>query len=228
MKFAIKNGERVEAYKGAHGVCPGCGSDLIARCGEKKVNHWAHKGRRHCDHWWENETQWHRDWKNNFPTEWQERGAVDEHGERHVADVKSPKGRVVEFQHSYIKPDEARKRTKFYDNIIWVVDATRRKTDWETFSEALEWGYTHRTPTGDINELQHYSCRLIKEWVGLGRITAFDFGTDKIWLLRRIRPQRGGVLGFWYPKSVFVQDILGEANIPDVLFGEPKTARRRM
>ena len=34
MKFALANDERIEASKGAKGVCPSCGSELIAKCGE--------------------------------------------------------------------------------------------------------------------------------------------------------------------------------------------------
>ena len=114
MRFALDDGKRVEASPGAKGRCPGCGDDLIARCGTKMVWHWVHKGQRHCDHWWENETQWHRDWKNQFPTDWQEIAARDEHGELHISDVKTSKGLMVEFQHSYIKPVEARTRTRFH------------------------------------------------------------------------------------------------------------------
>ena len=67
MKYALVCGKRTEASKGARGVCPSCRSDLVARCGNYRVNHWAHKGTRNCDTWWENETEWHRSWKNNFP-----------------------------------------------------------------------------------------------------------------------------------------------------------------
>ncbi|QBY00516.1 hypothetical protein E2K80_07005 [Rhodophyticola sp. CCM32] len=70
MRFALLNDQRVEATPGAKGVCPGCNAEMLARCGTKKVWHWAHRGRRHCDHWWENETEWHRDWKNRFVTDW--------------------------------------------------------------------------------------------------------------------------------------------------------------
>ena len=83
MKYAIVNNEKVEATKGAKGVCPSCGSDLIAKCGELKVNHWSHKGNRNCDPWWENETEWHRSWKGYFPKEWQEVVHFDESDEKH-------------------------------------------------------------------------------------------------------------------------------------------------
>ncbi len=97
MKFALVNGNKVEATKGAKGQCPLCDSDLIAKCGELKINHWAHKGKRNCDPWWENETDWHRSWKGKFPIEWQEVVQFDESGEKHIADVKTDQGWVLEF-----------------------------------------------------------------------------------------------------------------------------------
>ena len=82
MKFALVNSEKTEATKGAKGRCPSCGSELIARCGEIKINHWAHKGNRNCDPWWENETDWHRTWKGQFPINWQEVVHKDKNGEK--------------------------------------------------------------------------------------------------------------------------------------------------
>ena len=78
MKFALIDNTKTEATKGAKGIHPGCSSELIAKCGEVKVDHWAHKGTRNCDPWWENETEWHRSWKNNFSSEWQEIILADE------------------------------------------------------------------------------------------------------------------------------------------------------
>ena len=43
MKFAQVNNKRIEAIKGATGVCPVCGSELVAKCGEVYIHHWAHK-----------------------------------------------------------------------------------------------------------------------------------------------------------------------------------------
>ncbi len=72
MKFALVNGERSAPTPRTVGQCPTCGSELIAKCGERKVWHWAHKAIRHCDRWWESETEWHRAWKDKFRGEWQE------------------------------------------------------------------------------------------------------------------------------------------------------------
>ena len=43
-------------------------------------------------------------------------------GTRHVADIKTDTGLVVEFQHSHLSTVERRERESFYDNLIWVVD----------------------------------------------------------------------------------------------------------
>lgn len=64
MQFALVDEKRVEAFPNGRGACPSCGSSMIAKCGSRNVNHWAHNGRRNCDPWWENETPWHREWKN--------------------------------------------------------------------------------------------------------------------------------------------------------------------
>ena len=121
MKYALSNEGRIEATPKANGICQCCESDLIAKCGTQKIWHWAHKGKRNCDHWWENETQWHRDWKDYFPKEWQEVVHLSEDGEKHIADVKTPNGLVIEFQHSAISAEEKLSRETFYKNMIWVV-----------------------------------------------------------------------------------------------------------
>ena len=72
MKYALKLDERIEATPKASAICPCCRTEVIAKCGNRKVWHWAHKTKQTCDHWWENETQWHRDWKDKFSERWQE------------------------------------------------------------------------------------------------------------------------------------------------------------
>ena len=130
MKFARVNGQRQKAQPKLSGECPACGHPMNAKCGKerKRIWHWAHKSSRHCDHWWENETDWHRAWKDQFPEHWQEVVQEAENGEKHIADVKTNQGWVIEFQHSYIKPEERRSRDDFYQKLVWVVDGTRR--DW--------------------------------------------------------------------------------------------------
>ena len=138
FKFALVNGDKTEAQPGMQGTCINCPSDMIAKCGTVKVWHWAHKSNASCDPWWENETEWHRKWKNCFPTEWQEIIHKDSTtGERHIADIKTDKEFIIEFQHSAIKSDEIKSRENFYKNMIWVVDGTRLKNDYPRFCKGL-------------------------------------------------------------------------------------------
>ena len=134
MRFALVCGIKTEASKGARGICPSCGLELIAKCGTVKVNHWAHKGTRNCDPWWENETEWHRLWKNNFPAEWQEIPLPDARtGEKHIADVRTSHGLIIEFQYSHLDPQERTSRELFYKTMVWIVDGTRCKRDYPRF-----------------------------------------------------------------------------------------------
>lgn len=126
MLTADVNGNRSRPIPRVVGTCPFCQSEMIARCGEVRVHHWAHKSKLDCDPWWEPETDWHRDWKNEFPLRWQERILRDETtNEKHIADVLTLAGLTVEFQHSHLDPQERRIREAFYKNMLWIVDGSR-------------------------------------------------------------------------------------------------------
>lgn len=138
MKFAYLNGSKTEATKGAQGFCPVCSAPVIAKCGESRIHHWAHKSHNSCDQWWENETAWHRNWKNLFPEQWQEKVFVNaQTGERHIADVVTPHNLIIEFQHSHISSEERQSREAFYTQenrrMMWVVDGSRLKNDYKRF-----------------------------------------------------------------------------------------------
>ena len=175
MRFALLKDERIEATKGAKGKCPCCGSELIAKCGELYAHHWSHK-KKCVDHWWENEKEWHRNWKNQFPKEWQEIIQKDGSGEKHIADVKTPDNWIIEFQHSAIKPEERRSRNEFYNKnsqLIWVVDCRRRKTDVKQFTNELSYSFGTSSPA--ILEV-YADSTLLKEWKNNNSYVFLDFG----------------------------------------------------
>lgn len=122
MQFAVIDGKRHEPFPGGRGICPTCGSIMISKCGPRIMHHWAHMGRRNCDPWWENETAWHREWKNLFPEDCREISHVAPDGEIHRADIKTPTGIVIEIQHSSMTDAERISRENFYGNLVWVVD----------------------------------------------------------------------------------------------------------
>lgn len=190
MRFLKVNGERIEATKGAKGVCPDCGSDVIAKCGPERVNHWSHLGRRDCDSWHETESEWHRAWKDKFPPDWQEITHHAEDGEIHRADVKTNDGWVLEFQRSIIKPEERKSRNEFYKKLIWVVYGLERKKDAAKFQEALEeWGTAINGKPFIKHLRMRHECKLLKEWTNDKSFVFFDFEesnfTDRLflWLL---------------------------------------------
>ncbi|MCL1942873.1 MAG: hypothetical protein FWF54_04915 [Candidatus Azobacteroides sp.] len=138
MKYALIDSQRKEAERGAKGTCPFCSKPVIAKCGNIKINHWAHKSNSKCDSWSETETEWHRSWKNNYPTEWQEVILHDEEtNEKHIADVRTNNNLIIEFQHSSIEHNERIAREKFYKNMVWIVDGTRLTRDYPRFKKGF-------------------------------------------------------------------------------------------
>jgi competence CoiA-like predicted nuclease len=174
MRYALVDNIKTEAVKGVKGVCLSCGSELIAKCGEQKINHWAHKDNRNCDPWWEPETEWHRSWKNNYDIGWQEVAMTDENtGEKYIADVRSDHGLVIEFQHSHIKPEERLSRENFYKNMVWVVDGTRLKRYFIRFLKGRE--DFRKTENESIYRIEFPDVAFPKNWLKSNVPVIFDF-----------------------------------------------------
>ena len=203
MRFALVDGRRQEARPGLSGNCPICGHPMIAKCGEIRGWHWAHQGTRFCDPWWENETEWHRKWKAEFPDAWQEIVQRAEDGTKHIADIKTEHGWVIEFQHSSIPPEERRSRDAFYRQVVWVVDGTRRKRDAAQFARAWSDG-TPVAKAFPVQRLYADDCALLREWSGSLAPIFFDLGDGQVlwWLL----PGRlnGSAYVAQFPRNVFI------------------------
>lgn len=214
MKFAISNNERIEAEPGRTGDCMGCGRPLAAKCGEIKVWHWAHKGERKCDPWWENETEWHRSWKSHFPKEWQEIVHRADDGEKHIADVKTDHGYVIEFQHSPIKPEERHARERFYKKMIWIVDGNRRSRDKDKFTDS--WEYANRIDgRDDLRELLG-GGPLLRDWSGGSVVVLFDFGEDHLWGLLP-KTSEGNEYGFIVKRIAVIEALQSNSNFHELL-----------
>lgn len=126
MILAKENGGLIQAKPGKRAICPACMEEVIAKCGEINAWHWSHKNDTECDSWSEPETIWHYNWKTLFPLD-----SIEVVKGNHRADVEWM-GRVIEFQHSNISSEEIQEREFFYNNMIWVVDAS-------SFSENFVW-----------------------------------------------------------------------------------------
>ena len=185
MKYALYQNQRITPTKDIKdAVCPICGELVIPKCGKIKMHHWAHKTSQNCDPWWENETEWHRKWKDHFPEVFQEYLMVDSvTGEKHIADIRTDKGFVIEFQHSSIKPKEKEAREAFYKNMVWVVDASKY---YEKFKQAIESKSLHHSKINKnyfyIRE-DYYDNKidfLPKLWLESSVPVLFDFGINDI------------------------------------------------
>lgn len=200
MRFALVDETRREPEPGLHGTCPVCGSQVIAKCGEIKVWHWAHRSRRNCDPWWENETEWHRRWKSRFPEEWQERIHHAADGEKHVADVKTAHGWILEFQHSAIKPDERRARESFYGRMVWVVDARRLEKALARFVRACRFASPIFPTSSKLKVPTESGGTLLRRWVTSDVNVFFDVGDPKcLWWLA---PESSGDWGYVEPFQI--------------------------
>lgn len=220
MKYALVNGQRAEPTKGAKGTCEVCGSEMIAKICKDKIDHWAHKSKQDCDPWWENETLWHREWKNCFDSEWQEVVHKDDAtGEIHKADVTTPFGWTIEFQHSHMNDEERESRNKFYKKIAWVVDGTKRKTDIKQFNDLFSSHVkiSSKNPTYAINP--NNKNRLLAEWHNTDSLVFFDF--------KQVDKNGQRIIWFALPKleldanmpKVFAEDLFIQAFPTSVFVG---------
>lgn len=221
MKYAIIKEERREAEKGlSHASCIGCGQAMIPKCGETNIHHWAHLGKRMCDHWWEPETEWHRAWKNQFPKDWQERVQFAEDGEKHIADVKTDQDWVLEFQHSFLKPEERRARNFFYNKIVWIVNGNRRERDKAKFFKVIAEDGRPFSTSPLTHKLWVHDCKLFEEWINPNAAVFFDFGDDQtFWCLVPSHPDMY-VYVIEVSKSRFLDIHTGNFNESSKDFGD--------
>jgi competence protein CoiA len=204
MRYALVSGERVEASAEARGTCPRCNGEVIAKCGTHRVSHWAHRGIRNCDSWAEKETGWHRAWKNNFLAECQEFIQHDEQsGEKHIADVRTLHGVVIEFQHSHLDPLERAARERFYGNMVWVVDGTRLRRDYPRFNKGkddlrptkMPGYFLHSFPDECFPAMWlDSSVPVIFDFRGIDENQPLDEFRDTLWCLLPGRAERSAVV----------------------------------
>lgn len=226
MKYAILNNERIEPQRGIKdAICPICGEKVIPKCGNIKIHHWAHKIKDNCDPWWENETEWHRRWKNLFPNECQEFVMVDDlTGEKHVADVRINNSLTLEFQHSFISEKEKFSRENFYKNMFWIVDASKYYEKFKTNLQSLNHSEKCKVCFYyNYNEFELSKNCFPRRWLKSKVPVIFDFGVhenikshsekQKKWLYC-IFPNKFGkefnfkICGMYFTKENFVNIIL--------------------
>ena len=224
MRYAINPDKqiqtRTEASPGAKGLCIACKAEMIPKCGDHRIHHWAHKKKSSkCDEWWETETEWHRNWNNQFPVEWQESVIVDEDdGTKHIADVKTANNLVIEFQHSYINQHDQQKREKFYSKnggMLWVVDGTRLETDYEKFSQNQP-NWFEQPINQFISGWSFLNVTFPKNWRNRPVLVAFDWGKQFHNLVVLCPREKTSEIGKYYlvPRSEFPARISSLTTLP--------------
>lgn len=130
MQHAIDiSGNKITpSYSGEIALCDFCKEKVIGKCGKIYIWHWQHVHHAKCDLWKEGETDWHRAWKNKFPIDWQEI-IIEKNDKKHIADIFTSNGVVIEFQNSMISSSTIAERERFYENVIWVINAQTFKNN---------------------------------------------------------------------------------------------------
>jgi competence protein CoiA len=142
--------------------------------------------------------------------------------EKHIADVRTPLGLTIEFQHSPIKPDERAAREKCYGNLFWVVDGSRLPRDLLRFSMAS--GHSGRWETGCTSlpsRMRHSRAagsiaphRVFDFGDASGRIEQTSHVTDPLWCLLPGRA-RGQAVVLAISRESFVRATHDRADLID-------------
>ncbi|MBV7514556.1 competence protein CoiA [Pseudomonas sp. PDM25] len=206
MRYANVEGVKSEARPKVRGVCRSCGGEVISKCGKHVVWHWSHLSLIGCDPWWESETEWHRRWKDRFHESWQEVILKDElTGERHIADVRTGHGVVIEFQRSTIEPAEVTAREQFYQRMVWVIDGSKNEFDCVNFSNS-------RSGVNE-NAMARFRwsgrSKLFQRWHSTKPVF-IDFGEDHgFWRICRFDPKSKEGIALLVDRDMFSAALIG-------------------
>lgn len=218
MQYALIDGERVEATPNARGTCPFCEADMHAKCGDINIHHWAHVKNENCDSWYEPESSWHREWKLLFPKE-QTEVIIKKEGIRHIADICTASGLVIELQNSPILSSVIYKRELFYgEKMLWIINGNPFKDNF-SYSEAPNYDevpnvydpklYPERWKwQRDLilkeryKEDSTFSWRYAKKsWQETMRPIFIDVGDDKLFCVKTGMGSRRGTGTMWKKSS---------------------------
>lgn len=183
MIFALVNGSKQRATKGAKGICPICDELLIPKCGNYRIHHWSHKNGTDCDSWSEGETEWHLAWKDHFEAENQEVVVTDERtGEKHRADIKTDNNMVIELQHSPISDSEISLRTTFYKKMIWIIDGNNFGFVKQDFFQ----GISRKEPDSTIIDFTYFGrSKIFEKWIKVKVPVFIDFSENFVFWLKK-------------------------------------------
>ena len=165
MIWAIKNQNKILASPKNRAICPLCGDEVIAKCGEIKIWHWSHKKNFVCDTFGEPESEWHLKWKNYFPKKMQEVKIGN-----HIADIYNGK-QVIELQSSPISSKQIREREKFYRSMVWILNGKTICKNLHYFKIRYKWKW------------------FPKSWLYAKKKVYIDEGNEFLYLLENVNSE---------------------------------------
>jgi len=167
----LTNSEKIQAEKGKIGYCLLCKNKLLSKCGEINVWHWAHESdnEKKCDSWYESETEWHLNWKTKFSKDNCE-VIIENENIKHIADIQTNNGTIIEIQHSTISSKVIKERENFYKKMVWVIDGIK-------FKNNINFDYRYSIKNDMFEIIKNYKISVRKEFKK-SRIR--DYETDEM------------------------------------------------
>ena len=226
MLYALVNGVKSEATPNGKALCPFCDHKMIAKCGEFVSWHWAHERAANCDSWYQPETEWHRKWKAVFGKDNCEI-ILNKDGIKHIADIKTIHGCVIELQNSPINYEKLIEREDFYGpDMIWIINGIQFADNFKILPiHGLE--YDTYTPEFDRFAKMHgftpnYSSekntgrfewkRPKKVWSLAGANVYIDFGNEFLFKINKWSSDSKGI-GDQISKKQFISNHGGNISL---------------
>ncbi len=212
MLFAILDNSKVEPIPNTTAKCPLCGKNVLSKCGDIMVWHWAHLKGKSCDSWYEPETHWHRNWKLTFGKENCEI-KIAKDSSWHIADVYTKEKVVLELQNSPIQKKTIEQREVFYgDKMIWLINGIKFKDNFhikDAENEMHWWGQEHNS-CKRLEGKKIFSWEYPKRsWEDSQRHIFIDFHDESLfWVQKGMGTKLGE--GRFVPKQKFISKYGGD------------------
>lgn len=173
MKFAFVGNDRREASAGLTGSCPVCQNVVTPGQNSERMWMWFHIGRAKCDGWLEVETKWHREWKDNFPTSWQEISLSQATKNNLGVSIRSGLGIALELKQEKIRNHELSSRETRHRKMFWIVDCAENKNSIRKIKPKLG-GWTE-VSSGQAQIINFPEKTFPKDWLNSTVPVLFDF-----------------------------------------------------
>ena len=122
------------------GYCPCCKKRMIAKVGTGiRRSHWAHRHAERCDEWWEDESEWHINWRNLFLEKAGNKHCVDienvleKNGRRHFYDIRLYNRLAIILRRARLTDERQHEYEDFFGEMLWMVES--RISDYNRLQE---------------------------------------------------------------------------------------------